>query len=194
MRYGRTERKTERSAGDGATRWILPVQGMTCASCVVRVEKALRKVDGVADASVNLADSSAAVMVDPSKVGPWRLVASIRDTGYDVPMERITLPVQGMTCASCVGRVERALRKVPGVLAASVNLAAQTASVEYLSGVASVADLRAAVEGAGYSVPEVPPGEELYAGDFDYRAASLAAVTCRVRVPTMGDFPFAHLA
>ena len=69
-------------------------------------------------------------------------------------LARWTSPVAGMTCASCVGRVERALRKLPGVLTASVNLAAQTASVEYLPGIASVAGLRAAVEGAGYSVPK----------------------------------------
>jgi P-type Cu+ transporter len=75
-------------------------------------------------------------------------------------LARRTLPVAGMTCASCVGRVERALRKVPGVAVASVNLAAETASVEYLPGVASVADLRAAVEGAGYTVPEATPGED----------------------------------
>ena len=73
---------------------------------------------------------------------------------------RRTLPVAGMTCASCVGRVERGLRKVPGVVDASVNLAAQTASVEYLPGAASVDDLRAAIEGAGYSVPVTSPGED----------------------------------
>ena len=73
---------------------------------------------------------------------------------------RWTLPVAGMTCASCVGRVERALRKVPGVDSASVNLAAQTASVEFLPGTVSAADLRAAVEGAGYTVPEASPGED----------------------------------
>ncbi len=79
-------------------------------------------------------------------------------TGED--LARRTLPVAGMSCASCVGRVERALRTVPGVVAASVNLAAQSASVEYLPRIASVADLRAAVEGAGYSVPDVSPGED----------------------------------
>jgi Cu+-exporting ATPase len=79
-------------------------------------------------------------------------------TGED--LARRTLPVAGMSCASCVARVERALRTVPGVVAASVNLAAQTARVEYLRGVASADDLRAAVEGAGYSVPDLSPGED----------------------------------
>ena len=79
-------------------------------------------------------------------------------TGEEIA--RRTLPVAGMTCASCVGRVERALRKVPGVVEASVNLAAETASVKYQAGVASVDHLRAAVEGAGYTVPEASPGED----------------------------------
>ena len=133
---------------------------MTCASCVARVEKALLRVDGVTSASVNLATGTAAVTVDPGKVGPWRLAAAVRDTGYEVPVERTTFPIQGMSCASCVGRVEKALRGVPGVLAAGVNLAAQTGSVDFLPGVASVADLRAAVKRAGYGVPRVEPGED----------------------------------
>src|SRR5512139_3883544 len=125
---------------EGRNRWTLPVAGMSCASCVARVEKALARVEGVESASVNLAAGTATVTVDPQKVGPWRLAAAIRDTGYEVPVERTTFPVQGMSCASCVGRVERALRGVPGVLAASVNLAAQSASVDYLPGVGSVGD------------------------------------------------------
>src|SRR5512139_300550 len=147
-------------APEGRLRWTLPVSGMLCASCVARVEKALARVEGVESASVNLAAGTATVTVDPQQVGPWRLVAAIRDTGYDVPVVRTTFPVQGMSCASCVGRVERALRGVPGVLAATVNLAAQTGSVDFLPGVASVASLRAAVEGAGYAVPRMEPGED----------------------------------
>ncbi len=89
-----------------------------------------------------------------------RVKSPINEAHAGKDLARWTTPVAGMTCASCVGRVERALRKVPGVAAASVNLAAQTASVEYLPRVASAGDLRAAVEGAGYSVPDVLPGED----------------------------------
>jgi len=95
---------------------------------------------------------------------------------------RWTLPVAGMSCASCVGRVERALRTVPGVVAASVNLAAQTASVEYLPGVASVADLRAAVEGAGYTVPEALPGEDPVARQERTQREEERALLTRLRV------------
>jgi len=187
--------KSERPSGNAGTRWSLPVSGMTCASCVARVEKSLLRIEGVASASVNLAAGSATVAVDPAKVGPWRLVAAIRDTGYEVPVDRAAFPVQGMTCASCVGRVERALRKVPGVLAASVNLAAETASVEYLPGVASIADLRAAVEGAGYSVPEVSPGEDPVVRQERAQLEEERALLSRLRVGVVLGVPlllFSH--
>jgi len=114
-------------------------------------------------------------------------------TGED--LARWTLPVAGMTCASCVGRVERALRKVPGVAAASVNLAAQTASVEYLSGVASAADLRAAIEGAGYSVPELSPGEDPVARQERVQREEERAFRSRLRVGVVLGVPlllFSH--
>jgi len=97
-------------------------------------------------------------------------------------LARQTFPVAGMTCASCVGRVERALRKVPGVADVSVNLAAQTASVEYLPGAASVVDLRAAVEGAGYSVPNVAPGEDPVALQERTQREEEGALVRRLRV------------
>ncbi len=150
----------ETMKGDGRARWTLPVAGMTCASCVARVEKALAKVEGVSSASVNLAAGSATVTADPSRTGPSELAEAVRGVGYEVPAERVSFPVEGMTCASCVARVERALRKVPGVATAAVNLAAGTATVEYLPGAASPDSLRAAVEGAGYPVPRVEPGED----------------------------------
>ncbi len=108
---------------------------------------------------------------------------------------RKTLPVAGMTCASCVGRVERALRKVPGVVAASVNLAAQAASVEYLPGVASVDDLRAAVEGAGYSVPEEAPGEDPVARQERTQREEERVLLSRLRVGLLLGVPlllFSH--
>ncbi|MBP2687599.1 MAG: copper/silver-translocating P-type ATPase, partial [Deltaproteobacteria bacterium] len=108
-------------------------------------------------------------------------------TGKD--RARWTLPVAGMTCASCVGRVERALRKVPGVVAASVNLAAQTASVEYLPGAASVADLRAAVEGAGYTVPETAPGEDPVARQERTQREEERVLLTRLRVGVVLGVP-----
>jgi Cu+-exporting ATPase len=167
---------------------------MSCASCVARVEKALSRVEGVEAASVNLAAGTATVTVDPGKVGPWRLAAAVRDTGYDVPVERTTFPVLGMSCASCVGRVERALRGVPGVLAATVNLAAQTGSVDFLPGVASVASLRAAVEAAGYGVPRVEPGEDPVELQARLEAIEQRSILSRLRVAVALGVPLLLLS
>ncbi|NUZ05976.1 copper-translocating P-type ATPase [Schlegelella sp. ID0723] len=121
---------------------------MTCASCVRRVEKTLQAVPGVQEASVNLATEQASVRADAS-VSADALAAAVRKAGYDVATQRVELKVEGMTCASCVGRVEKALLKVPGVSSASVNLATEKASIEAPSTVA-LAALQAAVEKAGY--------------------------------------------
>ncbi len=127
----------------------LPIEGMSCASCVSRVEKALLAVPGVVSASVNLATERAHVVVSPA-LGAQALSEAVRRAGYQVATSRHTLHVEGMTCASCVARVEKALLKVPGVSAAAVNLATERASVDTLSTV-PVAALLAAVEKAGYA-------------------------------------------
>ena len=131
----------------------LQIGGMTCASCVTRVEKALSKVPGVVEATVNLATERAHVQADAS-VTAEDLAAAVRQAGYEVGRSDITLQVEGMTCATCVGRVEAALRKVPGVTGAAVNLATERANVQALSTV-SVGDLEAAVDRAGYKARRV---------------------------------------
>jgi len=128
----------------------LVIEGMTCASCVGRVERALAAIPGVSKASVNLATERASVQTDGS-VSRQTLVQAIHKAGYDVaasaPME---LEIEGMTCASCVGRVERALLAVPGVQSASVNLATERATVQGDASLAPAA-LVAAIAKAGYS-------------------------------------------
>lgn len=129
----------------------LTIEGMTCASCVGRVERALRAVPGVTQANVNLATERADVRFEgaPDRAA---LVQAIEDVGYDVPSRSVELFVEGMTCASCVGRVERALRAVPGVTEANVNLATERATV---SGTADAASLIAAIDGVGYEAREI---------------------------------------
>ncbi|WP_270938787.1 heavy metal translocating P-type ATPase, partial [Falsiroseomonas oryzae] len=134
----------------------LPVEGMTCASCAGRVERALRKVPGVAEAHVNLAAERAEV---DGTAPPAELAAAIRAAGYAVPEAERTIGVEGMTCASCAGRVERALAKVPGVLSVSVNLAAERATLRLLAGVEDAA-LAAALARAGYRLAAVPDDAE----------------------------------
>jgi Cu+-exporting ATPase len=132
-----------------ATRLTLPVQGMSCASCVAHVEKALAAVPGVTSVAVNLATESATVQGAALDVAGLR--RAVDEAGYEVPAETLQLSIEGMTCASCVARVEKALAEVPGVLRASVNLASESARVEVVRGAANVRTLSAAVQQAGYS-------------------------------------------
>ena len=131
----------------------LQVTGMTCASCVMRVEKSLNAIPGVRQASVNLATEQASVSAEPA-VTADTLAAAVRKAGYDVTTTETTLLVEGMTCASCVARVEKALLKVPGVSGATVNLATERASIQALSTV-PVAALKSAIEKAGYAAKEL---------------------------------------
>ena len=126
----------------------LPVTGMTCASCAGRVERALKRVPGVTAARVNLASERAEA---EGTADLATLTAAVEKAGYGVGETTQELAIGGMTCASCAGRVERALRKVPGVLEVSVNLATERAHLRTLAGL-DPALLTAAVEKAGYSV------------------------------------------
>jgi P-type Cu+ transporter len=132
----------------------LPIQGMTCASCAARIEKALRAVPGVVDAAVNLASERASVVAAP-EVPTSALAEAIDRAGYMVGTETFDLSVKGMTCASCVGRVERALKRVEGVADAVVNLATERARVTAPAGAVSPADLVRAIEEAGYEAAPV---------------------------------------
>ncbi|WP_180047325.1 MULTISPECIES: heavy metal translocating P-type ATPase [unclassified Acinetobacter] len=130
-------------------RETLSIQGMTCASCVGRVEKALKKVDGVEQANVNLATEQA-VVESSVPLDRAALVKAIERAGYDVVVAApIELSIDGMTCASCVARVEKALKKVPGVQQANVNLATEQAWVEADTTV-SADKLIQAIRKAGY--------------------------------------------
>jgi len=136
----------------------LPIEGMTCASCVGRVERALRAVPGVDSVSVNLATERARITTTGT-VHPAALVRAVEHVGYTVRSDSMELAIRGMTCASCVGRVERALTAVPGVSAATVNLATERATVR---GIASTEALIAAVAKAGYMAVPIgaPEGKE----------------------------------
>ncbi|MNF24814.1 Copper-exporting P-type ATPase A [compost metagenome] len=130
------------------TTFDLPIAGMTCASCAGRVERALRKVEGTAAVSVNLATEQARVQAPADRLPA--LLEAVADAGYSVPAKTLELEIGGMTCASCVGRVERALAKVPGVSKAEVNLATERAHI-HLIGQAAPPVLIAAIIQAGYS-------------------------------------------
>ncbi|MBY0364207.1 MAG: heavy metal translocating P-type ATPase, partial [Phreatobacter sp.] len=182
-------------------RIVIDVQGMTCASCVGRVERALQAVPGVKTAAVNLATERAEI------IGPdldrSALVKAIEDAGYDVSMRPIDIVIEGMTCASCVARVERALKTVPGVTAANVNLATERATV---TGTADLASLIGAIADAGYearSATETAIMSEESAAKKTAEEAALrrdvlfaAALTLPVFVLEMGShlFLWVHMA
>lgn len=127
----------------------IPVEGMTCASCVVHVEKAIARVPEVVGVKVNLATERAEVELSgPIDSAP--IVEAVRNAGYQVPEVDVELAVKGMTCASCVGHVEKAVLAVPGVTRASVNLATEKASIRYHEGLATLDDIERAIRKAGY--------------------------------------------
>ena len=176
---------------DQTTTLELPIEGMTCASCVARNERALRRVEGVASAEVNFATEKATVTFDPDVVSTQDLVQTVEAAGYEVVTAQAVLPILGMTCASCVSRVERALRKPAGVLGADVNLATEKATVTYIPGQASHADLVAAVAAAGYEVIEDGgAGEESAEAAADAAEAARAAAYRQLKIKVVFGFVF----
>ena len=173
----------------------LAIEGMSCASCVGRVEKALAAVPGVTAASVNLATEMARVSsATPIPLGT--LQAAVEKAGYAVAQREVDLDIAGMTCASCVGRVEKALLKVPGVLAASVNLATESARVK-VTGEADAATLIAAIDKAGYEA-KVPAASQASAPavqpDRDGLKVALAAILAfPLMLPMLLEWAGLHL-
>jgi Cu+-exporting ATPase len=137
----------------------LPISGMSCASCAARIEKGLSAVQGVSKATVNFAAEKATVVFHPDQTALSQLIDKVKDLGYGANSEKVILPVQGMTCASCVNKVEKALKSQKGVIQASVNFATERATVEYIPEEVSIRDLKKAVQDAGYQVLEVKVGE-----------------------------------
>ncbi len=159
---------------------ILPIAGMTCASCASHVEKALSEVPGVAQAAVNLATERATVKFSNGDVGTEVLIQAVRDSGYDVLTETVNLPIGGMTCASCASHVEKALNEVPGVISASVNLATERATVKFIPGLVSLNDLKKAVAETGYQVLELEAEEGGETVDQEERKMAEARFRMRV--------------
>ncbi|HSC71749.1 MAG TPA: heavy metal translocating P-type ATPase, partial [Candidatus Methylomirabilis sp.] len=132
----------------------IPIRGMSCASCVAKIEAALGREPGVEMATVNLATERATIRYG-NATNPAALLKVIQDLGYQVPTETATLAVRGMSCASCVAKVEGALGAMPGVLSASVNFAAELVRVEGLLGQVTRQDLRRAIGELGYEAGEI---------------------------------------
>jgi len=169
------------------------IRGMTCAACAARIEKAVRKVQGVASARVNLAVESARVEFDESVARPGELTAAIEGAGYTPIVEVVEFPIRGMTCASCVARVERVLNKLHGVIEARVNLASESARVRYSPASAGLPEFRKAIGEAGYEVPEEATQAADSAGDAQ-RERELALMRRELAVGIGLSIPVAVLA
>jgi len=139
----------------------LPVEGMSCASCVSHVEEVLRDTPGVSDVVVNLGTRKASLAYDPARVTLSEIIGAVGDVGYSVPTAELTLDVRGMTCASCVAHVEGALTELDGVTAAVVNLGLGTARVTHVPDVVSPGTMKRAVRDVGYEAQERSEGADV---------------------------------
>ncbi|HPC89336.1 MAG TPA: heavy metal translocating P-type ATPase [Methanothrix sp.] len=135
---------------DSSKRAELRISGMVCAACSAAIEKSLQRLDGVAEASVNLGSETASVVYDPERLRLSDLERAVRDAGYDVIDEKAVLRIGGMVCAMCVAALEKALRNLDGVVDVRVNLASEKAYVTYNPGMVGLDEMKKAVEDTGY--------------------------------------------
>src|SRR6185312_16336079 len=153
----------------------LPIEGMTCAACATRIEKNLNKLPGV-QAAVNFANEKARIEFDASATQPEDLIHSIEKAGFHVAPQSVQLQISGMTCAACSSRIEKALSKLSGVTA-SVNLATETAHVNYNPAVETVEDIIDAVVKTGYGARELSDTSRA-----EEKARKLAAYQAELRM------------
>jgi Cu+-exporting ATPase len=173
----------------------LPVTGMTCANCAQNIERNVKKLPGVKEANVNFATEQAAISFDSDEIQVRDVIDKIHDAGYGVPKATVEFPVTGMTCANCAMTIERTLRKkVPGVVNASVNFAAERASVEYTPSLATIDDMIAAIEKVGYGA--IRPDEILEGEDAEQAArnAEIRGQTRRFLVGALFTAPLFFLS
>ena len=174
------------------------ILGMTCANCTARVERALRAVPGVHSATVNLATERAQVHLDVAFGDPAALSRAVHDAGYEAVKRDFEIGVDGMTCANCSARVERALRRLPGVITATVNLATEHATVSVLGDTSGLDDIAAAITAAGYGARRlkqdgggVPEADARDAGVRTQRNAALLSAILTMPVLLLGMVPMA---
>ncbi len=128
----------------------LKISGMHCATCAINIEESLGQIKDVSRVQVNFGTDTAHVEFDPTKVSLTELEKAVKTVGYDVVNREITLKIGGMVCATCVQTIEAALRSLPGILSANVNLGTEKAYITYNSSVSTIPDMKKAIEDAGY--------------------------------------------
>jgi len=167
----------------GKKQLTIPVIGMTCANCAATIERNAKKEEGVSEAAVNLSNEKVTVTYDSTAATPQAIIERIERAGYSVPLATLELSITGMTCANCVSTVERTLnKKLPGVIEATVNFATEKATVKYIPGTASRAEMVAAIERAGYGVVQANAGQEMVDAEAAARAAEISNQTRKLVV------------
>jgi Cu+-exporting ATPase len=152
----------------------LPIEGMTCSACAVRLEKALNQASGIGEANVNFALERADVSFDPDQTDVTGVADIVTRAGFDVTHDSYSFQLGGMTCSACSGRVEKALENVPGVIEANVNLALERADVQSISGAVNADLLKEAVERAGYEAYFPSTSEQQTRADEEHQAREKA--------------------
>jgi len=165
------------------------ILGMSCASCVSAVERALATVPGVRVAAVNLAAERGSVQYDPGVAEPAMLMRAVKDAGYTPIVEKVTIPISGISCATCVATIEEALRRSPGVVLATVNFATNAATVEFAPVAATVADLRRTIREAGYEPLEAAEGSALADHEKTAREREIRALKRKLAVGIVLSVP-----
>ncbi len=155
-----SQKQSEEEAG--LKRIDLLVRGMSCVGCALNIEKALSQLPGIKQAEVNFPTSKATIIFEPQLLDPDMAISKIRELGYDVVPSEIELTIEGMSCASCVAKIESALKKTPGILEASVNLATKTARVSFVENLIRPEEIRKIIDGIGYKASLIQKKEKVY--------------------------------
>jgi Cu+-exporting ATPase len=167
----------------------LPISGMSCAGCAARIEKALQSLAGVQEGQVNFATEKATLRYDPAALTTDQIISKVEAIGYQVPLQRLTIPVGGMHCASCAANIERALRGVEGVVEAQVNFGTAKATVEYVPTQVEAGMLRQAIKDAGYEPLEVVEAQAGMDREQEARAAEIRTLTRKFIVSLVLSLP-----
>lgn len=164
----------------------LQISGMTCAACAVRIEKGLKKLDGVEDANVNFALEKTKIQYDPSKTDVKKFQEKVESLGYKIVNEKVEFDISGMTCAACANRIEKRLNKLDGVTNGTVNFAVESAIVEYNPNEVSISDMKEAIKKLGYSLIQK---EEKSGEQADYREKEIQRQTGKFIFSTILSIP-----
>ncbi|PDZ68210.1 copper-translocating P-type ATPase [Bacillus cereus] len=164
----------------------LQISGMTCAACANRIEKGLKKVEGVHDANVNFALEKTKIMYDPQKTNPQQFKQKVESLGYGIVSDKAEFTVSGMTCAACANRVEKRLNKLEGVNGATVNFALESATVDFNPDEINVNEMKSAITKLGYKL-EVKSDEQN--GSTDHRLQEIERQKKKFIISFILSFP-----